>query len=158
MKANFSRTLLIVTIACVCSVATSVFTVKAYERLSEPKVAVPHTFSSGNTISSADVNENFQTLADAITDLEGKGLVFTTGPTATDYLAPDEESHAQDYCPSGYTAVACSCSAQNKGVYLTGFWVNTYTGGGGNYCRCIYHNTMASTQSITAEAQCVKLQ
>jgi len=137
-------------VASIVSVVVSVASVYALDRMKSS--SIPNSFTAGTPISAAKVNQNFQALADDINDIS-----FSAGSANTESINPMEVGDVTDLCPTGYDLpVFCECSAANGGVNLISVEAMSF-GMAGAGCRCTYHNTEGSNQTIYALAHCMKL-
>jgi len=143
--------LLMLVVAAMISVIASSLTVYATGGRVTTALSVPHTFTAGTTAVAAEVNENFQYLADAI---DAGPYVYKTANAAVDLGAGEYGSVDSNECDSGYMPIACQCDAF-EGAYMTGVLMRQ-DGIPTRTCFCEYYNSTGSTGQIHAWAICMK--
>ena len=132
----------------VVSVAASAVTVWAIGKSNA--YTIPNEFSTGTTLSAADMNANFayvETALNELADTGGNAFVLTS---ETMLVVDPGECYQVDSpdCPTGYRPVTPMCNATHNDMNLVQFGCDDAK------CYCKYKNDQAFAVSTYAKALC----
>ncbi len=133
------------------SVATSAITVFAFGAYRS--YSVPNSFTSGTTISSADMNANFDYIESALNDFAALDT-YLTGEEAENLPINSVNEVISPACNPGDKIVGCDCfTNSNKYADISCVTYDTAE----EKCTCAYSSTSSIVLEIKAKALCLDM-
>jgi len=156
MKISFGK--LTVLFFCVIVVASSVSILTVYAAGGFKSYTVPYTaFSSGTTISSSQMNQNFTYIENALnsleTDIGTKTFHFYKSGWGSKSLTSNTANSVDSQaCDPGDRVVGCECeSSDREKVWMTDIGINHVS----HTCACGFYNSNSASETIEANANCI---